>query len=72
MDDSGASIELLVNGQRAASTARTLEALLDEQGFGGAKVATAVNGAFVPETRRSETLIGAGDRVEILTARQGG
>jgi sulfur carrier protein len=66
------SIELFVNGRKSASQARTLAALLAEQGFGEAKVATAVNGQFVPEARRATTALGGGDRIEIVSARQGG
>jgi sulfur carrier protein len=64
--------ELIVNGQRATTMARTLAELLDEQDLAMAKVATALNGRFVPEPRRATTALNAGDRVEIVSARQGG
>lgn len=66
------TIELVVNGRKAESAARTLADLIEEQGLAGAKVATALNGQFVPEARRATTAIGDGDRVEIVSARQGG
>jgi sulfur carrier protein len=66
------TIELIVNGRKAASRARTVTELLAEQAFSDAKVATAVNGHFVPEPRRATTMLEAGDRVEIVSARQGG
>ncbi|WP_409562332.1 sulfur carrier protein ThiS [Hyphomicrobium sp. MC8b] len=67
-----ARIELVVNGRKTESVARTLEALIEEQGLAGAKVATALNGQFVPEARRATTALDGGDRVEIVSARQGG
>lgn len=65
-------VELIVNGRKSASRARTLADLIEEQGFADAKVATAVNGQFVPEARRATTALGGGDRIEIVSARQGG
>lgn len=65
-------IELVVNGRKSATAARTLAELLDEQELAEAKVATALNGHFVPEARRASTGLAAGDRVEIVSARQGG
>ncbi|WP_414461903.1 sulfur carrier protein ThiS [Hyphomicrobium sp. DY-1] len=67
-----ARIELVVNGRKTESVARTLEALIEEQGLADAKVATALNGQFVPEARRATTALDGGDRVEIVSARQGG
>ncbi|MBN8911817.1 MAG: sulfur carrier protein ThiS [Rhizobiales bacterium] len=64
--------EMTVNGAAVASAAGTLAELVAAQGFAGVKVATAVNGEFVPERRRAETPLSDGDRIEILSARQGG
>lgn len=63
---------IAVNGAAVASRAETLAALVDEQGFAGVKVATALNGDFVPERLRLTTPIAPGDRIEILSVRQGG
>jgi sulfur carrier protein len=63
---------LTVNGTPVRAAAATLAALIAEQGFAGLKVATALNGTFVPERLRAETLLADGDRIEILSARQGG
>jgi sulfur carrier protein len=65
-------IELIVNGRKAETTAGTLAALLEEHELTDAKVATALNGHFVPAAKRATTLIEAGDSVEIVSARQGG
>lgn len=67
-----ASIDVTINGERRAIASVTLAGLLDELGYGEAKVATALNGDFVPAGRRSATMLGAGDRVEVVAPRQGG
>ena len=51
---------------------KPIAALVDEQGFANVKVATAINGEFVPERMRTATSLRPGDRIEILTVRQGG
>ena len=65
-------LQLVVNGEATEAAATTLAALLDELGFAGLKVATAVNGDFVPERRRAETRLAAGDTIEVVAPRQGG
>lgn len=65
-------IELIVNGRKSETGAQTLAALLDEQELSDAKVATALNGHFVPAAKRDTTTLKAGDSVEIVSARQGG
>jgi sulfur carrier protein len=64
--------ELIVNGRKAQTAARTIAELLEEQELAEARVATALNGHFVPAPRRATTPLNAGDRVEIVSARQGG
>jgi sulfur carrier protein len=64
--------EIVVNGRPLATGAETLALLVSEQGFGAVKVATAVNGEFVAERTRAETRVRDGDRIEILSVRQGG
>ena len=61
-----------VNGDTIETAAPTLASLLAELGYGDAKVATALNGDFVPAARRGQTPIAAGDRIEIVAPRQGG
>ena len=65
-------MKITVNGTAQQTTAETLAALLDELGYGSAKVATAVNECFVPAALRPEQRLNQGDRVEIVTPRQGG
>jgi len=56
----------------ATTRAATLAELVAEQNLAGLKVATAHNGAFVPERARAGTPLAAGDRIEIVSPRQGG
>ena len=53
---------------RSQSLAQVLAAL----GYGAAPVATAVNGGFVAADLRDQTMIAAGDRIEVLSPMQGG
>ena len=66
------AFEITLNGVAVATSATSLAGLLSEQGFAGLKVATAINGAFVAERGRATRTLAAGDKVEILSARQGG
>ena len=50
----------------------TLAAALETLGYGGRKIATAVNGRFVAATARSRTALTDGDRVEVVAPMQGG
>lgn len=63
---------IIVNGEAVATAAATLDALIDERGLKGARVATARNGDFVPERVRPATALEAGDRIEIVSPRHGG
>ena len=65
-------LSLVVNGEAASTAAATLAGLIAERGLAGAKVATAVNGDFVPAGARAETRLADGDRIEIVAPRQGG
>ena len=67
-----AQIEIVLNGRPLLTAATDLAALLDEQGYAGVKVATARNGTFVPDRRRTTEPLAAGDHVEVVSARQGG
>lgn len=65
-------IEIHVNAEVCTVHAETLADVLVALGYEGQKVATALNGDFVPERSRSATAVATGDRIEILSARQGG
>jgi sulfur carrier protein len=66
------SLNVLVNGEMVRSHAASLAELIAELGYGDAKVATALNGEFVPERARAGTPIAPDDRIEIVAPRQGG
>ena len=65
-------MKLQLNGKLIDVDARTLSAVLDAQGYGGARVATAVNGTFVPAAARDNFDINDGDQIEVLAPMQGG
>ena len=65
-------MRLIVNGEPQEVPAATLAEALQSLDFGEAKVATALNGEFVPARARASTPVNDGDRVEILAPRQGG
>ena len=65
-------MKLVVNGEDRDVTAATLAAALSALDYGGAKVATALNGEFVPARAREATALKDGDRIEIVAPRQGG
>ena len=65
-------MKIIVNGQSLDVTATLLDAALAELGYGEARVATALNGEFVPAHARCSTCLDDGDRLEILAPMQGG
>jgi len=65
-------MKLVVNGVEREVAADTLAAALVALDYGEAKVATALNGAFVPARLREATPLSAGDRIEVVAPRQGG
>ena len=66
------ALTVTLNGVPIATATATLADLVAEQGFGGGRVATAVNGTFVPERARAATRLEPGDAIEVVSARQGG
>ncbi len=63
---------LIVNGERREIAAVNLAEALRALDYGDAIVATALNGDFVPARKREATSIQPGDRIEIVSPRQGG
>ncbi|KQX79428.1 sulfur carrier protein ThiS [Streptomyces clavifer] len=67
------SVSVSVNGERCSVPAGTpLDALVATLTTAHAGVAAAVNEAVVPRGQWSATALADGDRVEVLTAVQGG
>lgn len=65
-------MKIEVNGEGREIRAADLANALTEMGWGEARVATALNGTFVPAAARADTALTEGDRLEVLTAMQGG
>ncbi|XYK80678.1 MAG: sulfur carrier protein ThiS [Labrenzia sp.] len=65
-------MNLIVNGERQTVFAVTLDALLEELGFDQEFLATALNSDFVAAEERSICVLTDGDRIEVLSPRQGG
>lgn len=65
-------MRITVNGEAREVEAETLTSVLEELGYGGAIVATALNGTFLPRSQRSEASLSEGDCLEIVAPRQGG
>jgi sulfur carrier protein len=65
-------MRILVNGAWREAQAAQLAAVLDELGYAGAVVSTAVNDEFVAVGSRDATALHEGDRVEVLAPMQGG
>jgi sulfur carrier protein len=65
-------MKLVVNGAPQELAAATLAEAVQSLDLGEAKIATALNGEFVPARERQATALKDGDRIEILAPRQGG
>jgi len=65
---------ICVNGESEPLGAATLDALIADKAGDTAQrgVAVALNGAVVPRAAWRDTVLRAGDSVEIVRARQGG
>jgi len=61
-----------VNGESREITGTTVAAALAEMGWAEARVATALNGQFVPKAARDTTALTEGCRLEVLAPMQGG
>ncbi|MGD1925133.1 MAG: sulfur carrier protein ThiS [Paracoccaceae bacterium] len=65
-------MRITLNGEPRDVTAARLTDLLDELGFGDARVATAVNEQFVAVADRAGVIVAEDDRLEIVAPMQGG
>ncbi len=65
-------MRLVINGEPQDVPASTLADTLQSLDLAEAKVATALNGDFVPARAREATTLKDGDRIEIVAPRQGG
>lgn len=65
-------MKIVLNGSPCEVSATELQSVLQELGFGEARVATAVNEDFVPVTARAGFILSEGDRLEVVAPMQGG
>jgi sulfur carrier protein len=65
-------MKIIVNGDSRDIASLTLDAALDELGFGDSVVATALNGGFVSASARVNVPLTEGDSIEIVAPMQGG
>lgn len=65
-------MRIVVNGASREIRAADLFSALEELGYGGAVVATAINDEFVPAAERQTARLAEGDRIEVLAPMQGG
>jgi sulfur carrier protein len=65
-------MRILVNGASREIGAADLSSALEELGYGGTVIATAVNGEFVAAADRPVSRLTEGDRIEVLAPMQGG
>ena len=73
LSNAAATLQLTVNGEsRRIAAGTSLAGLLDELALTGKKVAVERNGDIVPRSRHAETLLQAGDRLEVVVAVGGG
>jgi sulfur carrier protein len=65
-------MNILVNNEAREVAGPSLADALDELGYGGAVIATAVNGDFAPARSRPALMLRDGDRLELLAPMRGG
>ena len=65
-------MRIILNGEPRDVRATLLPDILEELGFGGARVATAVNEDFVAIPDRPAVSLRDGDRLEVVAPMQGG
>ena len=65
-------MRITVNGEQRDVSAATLDAALLELGYGGLRIATALDGDFVPAGRRAAQALAENSALEILAPMQGG
>jgi sulfur carrier protein len=65
-------MELIVNGETKRAKAASVRALLKELEYEGNFFAVAVNQSVVPRRSWDEPVLREGDKIEIVSPRQGG
>ncbi len=65
-------MRVTVNGESREIASQSVDALLSELDYEGTHFAIALNFDVVPKSRWAQTVLKAGDEIEIITPRQGG
>ena len=65
-------MDLIVNGETRRASAQSVRALLAELAYEGSFFAVAVNQNVVPRRDWDQPVLRDGDRIEIVSPRQGG
>jgi sulfur carrier protein len=65
-------MKILVNSEAREVAGPSLADALEELGYGGAVIATAVNGDFTPARSRASVILLDGDSLELLAPMRGG
>lgn len=65
-------MKITLNGASRSLDGPSVQDALDQIGLGTAKVATALNGGFLPAASRASTQLKDGDALEVVAPMQGG
>ncbi len=65
-------MKITLNGEIRDLTGPSVQDVLTEIGLGAARVATALNGNFLPAATRAATTLKDGDALEVVAPMQGG
>lgn len=65
-------MRVTVNGEAREISSSRVDALLSELDYEGTHFAIALNFDVLPKSKWADTLLQAGDQIEIITPRQGG
>ena len=65
-------MRVTINGELREIASSHVDALLSELEYEGTHFAVALNFDVLPRSRWAETMLKAGDEIEIITPRQGG
>ncbi len=65
-------MKIILNGEARDVAQANLAVALEELGYSTAKIATALNGNFVPASARASTPLSDGDLLEVVAPMQGG
>ena len=65
-------MKITLNGEARELAGPSVAEALEQAGLGAARVATALNGSFLPAAARAATILKDGDALEVVAPMQGG